>query len=361
MATLLKLSLRDGSRVDVAVERGWFVDPELVRIDEEIDLGAYVAIDGLVDAHAHFGADGVRSMIDSPPEDDLDVVRARAAAQLEAGVLTVADKGGKTDEHLALLAEPLTEVPNLHMAGAMMASPGGYYPNFGLKVEPENLSAAVADRCATPASWVKIVGDWPRREVGVLANFDEAALARAVAVAHAAGRKVAIHTMGRDTPSMAVAAGVDSIEHGLFLTEADLESLGARGGHWVPTVVAMEYTMNSLRTGSTGARLIGEGLDNVAKLLPLAEEAGVSLLTGTDLALAHGEVAREAVRLVEYGLSSRRAFEAITRRSAFGDLTGFLPGMAADLVLVGADPVDHIETLLRPKGVLRNGRWVKRP
>ncbi|NNF64088.1 MAG: amidohydrolase family protein [Acidimicrobiia bacterium] len=361
MATLLKLNLRDGSRLDIAVERGWFVDPDLVRIDGEIDLGGYVAIGGLVDAHAHFGADGVRSMIDSPPEDDLAALRARATAQLEAGVLTVADKGGKTDEHLALLAEPLTDVPNLHMAGAMMASPGGYYPNFGLKVEPQDLSTAVADRCATPASWVKIVGDWPRREVGVLENFDGATLARAVEVAHAAGRKVAIHTMGRDAPSSAVAAGVDSVEHGLFLTEADLETLGARGGHWVPTVVAMEYTMNSLRAGSTGARVIGEGLENVARLLPLAEEAGVVLLTGTDLAVAHGEVAREAVRLVEYGLSSRRAFEAITRRSAFDAVTGLVPGMAADLVLVGADPVDHIETLLHAKGVLRNGRWVKRP
>lgn len=361
MATLLKLQVRDGSRVDLAIERGWFADPNLVRIDQEVDLTAHVAIDGLVDAHAHLAADGVRAMIDTLPGDELSALRNRAAAQLQAGVLTVADKGGKTDAHLALLSEPLTDVPNLHMAGAMMASPGGYYPDFGLKVEPSDLPDTVADRCATPAAWVKIVGDWPRRGAGVQVNFDGDVLARSVAVAHAAGRKVAIHTMSRDTPSLAVEAGVDSIEHGLFLSARDLEVLGARGGHWVPTVVAMEYTMTMLRAGSSGARIIGEGLENVKTLLPLAAEMGVVLLTGTDLALPHGDVAREAVRLVEYGLDAAKAFEAITRRSAFGDDTGFVAGLPADLVLVDSDPTERIETLLHPRGVLRHGRWIMLP
>ena len=243
----------------------------------------------------------------------------------------------------------------------MISTPGGYYDGFGAQVEPAELDREVARQTTTPASWVKIVGDWPRKGEGVLVNFDENALAEAVAVAHDAGRRVAIHTMGRDVPSLAVRAGVDSIEHGLFLTLEDLELLAARGGHWVPTVVAMEGTIRQLRPGSSGAQMIGEGLENVRSLLPAAIEMGLTILTGTDLVLGHGRVAHEAVRLVEYGLSHQAAFEAATNRAAFGSESGFAHGLAADFVLVEGDPAEQIEFLTRPAGVLRRGRWVTKP
>lgn len=360
MATLLRLRLRDGSDLDLAFEREWFVDADVVRIDAEIDVRAWIAIDGLVDAHAHLGAQDVKTMVDTASLDP-EALRSRAAAQLAGGVLTVADKGARSDDHLALLAEPLADVPDLHMAATMISAPGGYYEDFGAQVPPADLHREVERQTATPASWVKIVGDWPRKGEGVVVNFDEEALARAVAAAHGAGRRVAIHTMGRDAPSAAVRAGVDSIEHGLFLTVDDLEALAARGGHWVPTVVAMEGTIGQLRPGSTGAAMIGEGLDNVRSLLPVAVEMGVTILTGTDLVLGHGMVAHEAVRLVEYGLGDAAAFEAATNRAAFGAESGFMSGRPADLVLVDGDPAERIEFLTRPAGVMRRGRWVIKP
>ena len=100
-----------------------------------------------------------------------------------------------------------------------------------------------------------------------------------------------------------MAAGVDSIEHGLFLTAEDVTALGARGGCWVPTVAAMEATRDELGPTSSGGRLFAQGLDNVRSLLPGALEQGVVVLAGTDLQVPHGQVAAEALRLHEYGLS----------------------------------------------------------
>lgn len=157
---------------------------------------------------------------------------------------------------------------------------------------------------------------------------------------------------------MAVRAGVDSIEHGLFLTGEDVAALGARGGAWVPTIAAMEATVRSLGVSSSGGRLLTKGLRNVAAVLGEAIDAGVAVLTGTDLALPHGQVAREAIRMVDYGLSAAQALHAATgaANDYLGFGAGFVPGNPADLVLFDGDPANDLGLLLSPVLVMRAGR-----
>jgi len=191
-------------------------------------------------------------------------------------------------------------------------------------------------------------------------TFEEEALRAAVQAAHAAGCRVAIHAAAPVTPSRAVAAGVDSIEHGLFLTEDDVRTLGARGGAWVPTVVAMEAIAKSLGAESSGGRLLAEGLARLRDLLPIAARAGVAILCGTDLALPHGAVAREAMRLAAHGLTAEQVVDALTV-AAFrylGVEQGFEPGDVADAVLLAGDPRDDLAVLEHPVLVLRHGRRV---
>ena len=206
-----------------------------------VDGSRWWALVGLADCHAHLS--GGQPGVDGGPEAPatFEGVQRNAWAQLGAGVFLVADKGGKSDVTLRLLDEPPPTRPDLSAAGQVITAPGGYFPGFSVEVDEAGLAAAVAERAATRGiSWVKLIGDWPRRGVGAVPNFGEDALRRAVEVAHAGGCRVAIHACAPRTSTMAVAAGIDSIEHGLFLTADDLTALGRRGGAWVPTVGAME-------------------------------------------------------------------------------------------------------------------------
>ena len=312
------------------------------------------ALPGLVDAHAHLAA----AELDYQP-GDLPGAKARAAESVRAGVTLVLDKGWTDDVAIRLIDEvPEQDRPEIEAAARIIASADGYFPGFAEEVDASRLGEAVREQAIAGRGWVKLIGDWPRRGVGPVANFTEAELAGAVAVAEDTGAKVAIHTMARDVPSMAVAAGVHSIEHGLFLEEDDIGKLSARGGMWVPTISRCEAVLAQLGETSSGGQLFREGLDRLGRLLPLAAEAGVHVLAGTDLVGSPANVASEALRLADYGLSNSQVVTAVSV-GAFG-ATGrpqpFTVGSPADAVFFDADPIDELAVLASPRHVVRLGR-----
>lgn len=320
----------------------------------DVELGAEMwALPGLADAHAHLAGE----KLDLKPGDFEGAIQ-RAKAALDAGVTLILDKGWSDDTTVRVVsAVPEPERPVIEAAARMIATEGGYYPNFARESAPGELVDVVAEEAAAGAGWVKLVGDWPRKGRGPLPNFDEAELRSAVDTAEAAQARVAIHTMAADVPSMAVAAGVHSIEHGLFLAEEDLDLLGRRGGMWVPTLSRVEALIGGLGESSTGGKLLGTGLDNVRRLLPLAAEAGVLVLAGTDLAGAPSDVVAEAMKLAEYGLSNRQALEAVSMSAfaATGHAADFRPGSVADAVLFSEDPQQNLDALRYPSQVIRSG------
>jgi imidazolonepropionase-like amidohydrolase len=337
-----------------------FSEPDDGPIDNEIDTGHLFALPGLADCHAHLGLSQVGAMTTITEDEIRSNGVTNAWMQVEGGVLLIADKGSSSDASLEILDAPPTERPEIQMAGRIIAPPGGYYPGYGHEVDEEGLVEAVRRATGTRASWVKVIGDWPRKGRGTVGNYGEAALAKAVEVAHAAGRRVAVHTMAPEGIGPAVVAGVDSIEHGLFLDADDLPGLAERGGAWVPTILGVEAIIEMLGADSTGGRLLTDGVGNVRDLLPEAERLGVTILTGTDLAVPHGKVAHEAIRLHELGLSKEATLRAVTT-AAFdylGVAHGFSPGMSADAVFFADDPRSHLKTLLGPQMIVRAGRVV---
>lgn len=319
----------------------------------EVHLGSGSwALPGLSDAHAHLAGESPGG----PGDVEGAIKRGRQA--LQAGVMLVLDKGwGDATTIEALARSPLGERPDVEAAAAIITVEGGYFPGFGHIVSPEDLTAAVEIEARRGAGWVKIVGDWPRKGIGPVANFDVVRLTEAVATAEAAGARVAIHTMARDVPGVAVAAGVHSIEHGLFLQEGDLELLGERAGMWVPTILRVEETIRQLGEASSGGRLLAEGLANVREMLSLAVEAGVHVLAGTDLVGAPADVVAEARKLAEYGLTDRQAVEAVggAAFTATGRAGGFDVGSPANAVLFPSDPTEDLGVLTAPERIIRLG------
>ncbi|MFP3914881.1 MAG: amidohydrolase family protein [Actinomycetota bacterium] len=344
----------DASRLLAISGRGTWDEP---RPGARADLGEeWWALPGLADAHAHLAADELVLAPGDPTE-----IRRRAFTCLESGTFLVVDKGWCDDSVLATLASaPPLESPDLEGAGRMIAVEGGYYPGFAIETDPAGLAEVVRSAAERGRGWVKLVGDWPRKGRGAVGNFDEEALALAVDVAHRGGARVAIHTMAPEVPSWAVQAGVDSIEHGPFLSRADLEELARRRGAWVPTVLRLEELGEALGRTSSGGRLIAGALGNLPSLLAEAPP-GVAVLAGTDLATPPGAVAREAAALARMGLPPERAVDAASAavRRYLGRDPGFVLGEAADALFFEVDPYQDPAVLAEPVAVFRSGRRLR--
>lgn len=320
-----------------------------------VDLAGLVSVPGLVDSHAHLSAD----QLELEPAEAAQVLR-RGAAAVDDGVTVAVDKGWADDLVLEMVGDGRLVRPRVVAAGRMLRPIDGYWEDFGEVVDGAEL-VDVVGRLAENRPWVKVVGDWPRKGKGALPNYTEAVLTDAVAAAHQAGARVAIHTMAPEVPAMAVRAGVDSIEHGLFLSPADLELMAAAGQQWVPTVLRMEEVLDEMKPGSSGAELVGRGLDNVSRLLPVAADLGVAVLAGTDLAASVGQVGREVEALIRRGLPAHAALAGATEQAyrALPFEVGFRPGAAADLVAYAANPVDTPGVLTDPVVVVFDGEVVR--
>lgn len=349
--TRVQLRSPFGETVVRDIEDGRWADP---HGEADSILGRDMwALPGLVDAHSHLAA----AQLDYQP-GDLAGAMGRARDALRAGVTLVLDKGWREATAVEVMRSvPEVERPDIEAAARIITTPGGYFPGFGLEVDAAGIPAAVADQAAAAAGWVKLIGDWPRKGLGPVANFTADELVEVVGVAQKTGSRVAIHTMAREVPSAAVAAGVHSIEHGLFLTSDDIDALGKRRGMWVPTVLRVEETIAQLGVGSSGARLLSEGLANMKALLPMAQEAGVNVLAGTDLIGTPSDVAAEAIRLGECGLTELQVVQAVARAGflATGRSATFELGTPANAVLFDANPAENLPVLGYPSVVIRLG------
>ncbi|MGA7229207.1 MAG: amidohydrolase family protein [Acidimicrobiia bacterium] len=353
--TRVMLRTPDGELVRRDVASGVWGPPE-GKASEIVGEGLW-ALPGLTDGHAHLA----RETLDMKP-GDLEGARERARRALDAGVGLVLDKGWDDLTTVELIdTVPIAERPVVEAAGRICTVEDGYWPNFGRVVHSGEFDRVMLESVEEGRGWIKLVGDWPRRGIGPQPNFTERELEKAVEIAEAAGSRVAVHTMARDVPSVAVRAGVHSIEHGLFLTEGDLVALGVRGGSWVPTVVQVETLIRQFGAESSGGRLFTEGLANVTRLLNPAVEAGVRILTGTDLAVGTSQVALEAIRLWELGLDARSVVAAVSLNglAATGRETGFVIGSPANVVMYDVNPAEDPRALAHPKVIMWHGRRLR--
>jgi imidazolonepropionase-like amidohydrolase len=361
--TLLTIREPGADPFPLLIEGATFAEHGEAQPDEVLDTRHLYAIGGLADCHAHLGMTNLSEAAGLSDDEIRSNGKRHAWMQLAGGVLLALDKGSSSDVSLEFLDIEPSRRPALQMAGRIIAAAGGYYPGYAYEVDEAGLADAVRTALAGPASWVKIIGDWPRRGEGPRANYTEDALRKAVEIAHSAGGRVAVHTMAPQVASMVARTEVDSVEHGTFLNEDDLRALGDRGAAWVPTLTGTRSVVDFLGEDSSGGRLLTAGLANLRDLLPVAERMGVTVLAGTDLAVPHGSVAVETLALIEHGLSPHAALAGSTTAAYdhAGVERGFAPGYPADVVFTRADPLEEPETLLTPEIVIREGRIVRGP
>jgi imidazolonepropionase-like amidohydrolase len=214
------------------------------------------------------------------------------------------------------------------------------------------------EELAGGGGWVKVVGDW-RFESGRAPSFQPDELADMTAKVHGAGGRVAIHAIQAETIEMAIAAECDSIEHGTFSTEDMVRAMADRGIALTPTIGATDLPLVGSASDEERERQ-ARSMTSVREVTRIAWEAGVTILAGTDVALAHGAVWREIVLLAQSGIPVDDALAAGSWRArAFLGLPGIEEGAPADLVAFDRDPREDLSALAEPSLVVLDGNVVR--
>jgi imidazolonepropionase-like amidohydrolase len=189
-----------------------------------------------------------------------------------------------------------------------------------------------------------------------------------VAEAHIWGRKVAAHCHGDAAAKMAMAAGVDSIEHGSFLKDDTLSLMKSKHVYLVATLSAGEWVGD--KAGQFPPEIATKARASAAasqEMFRRAVRIGVPLAMGTDAAVEpHGRNAHEFELMVKNGLTPAQALTAGTAASAdllgLADRIGTLQtGKRADIIAVAGNPIVDISSALHPVMVMKDGKLYVRP
>lgn len=360
-----------------------------------IDLGDATLIPGIIDAHTHIAYDYeadwaqgfYEGMLRFPVEQSFHAAR-NAKLALQAGVTSARELGAGDFIDIALrnaIEQGLSEGPRMLVAGHSIGSSGGHCDNSPFPPErvkpsgpiegvcngPEECRAAVRYQMKWGADVIKICASG-----GVLSESDPvdvpqltpAELNAIISEAHAWGRKVAAHSHGDAAARLAVEAGVDSIEHGSFLSADTLERMKAKGVYLVPTRMTQLWVQDK---ADTYPPKIGDKARAAAAahtvMFKQALRIGVPIAFGTDAAVyPHGLNAQEFGDMVEMGMSPSAALLSSSQGAAkllgIDAETGTLSvGKFADVLAVPGNVLANVRATQTPLLVMKQGAIVRRP
>ncbi|MGK5683633.1 amidohydrolase family protein [Actinoplanes sp. URMC 104] len=303
---------------------------------------------GLVDAHTHPGAERPGLPLDA------DVLREDLRAHLDAGVTLIRAPGlaGDPPEWFGRADDS----PRAFHAGPWIAQHGQFMQGWGRRPGLAELPAVAAEQAAR-TGWAKVVVDWLPDDAVMPVDV----LREAVDRVHAVGGRLAVHTQHGAGGSVAVEAGVDSVEHGMGLDFDLLPRMAERGIALTPTLSVITASLAKTLADPEDVRRSWyvPGASAHARLTAAAVEAGVTVLAGTD-SRPHGGIAAEVRALATAGVPPHEALAAASwsARSYLG-LPGLVDGAVADAVVYATDPRADLGQLDRPRAVIVRGRRVR--
>jgi imidazolonepropionase-like amidohydrolase len=354
-----------------------------------IDLSGQTVLPGLADCHSHI----LGNPKDQSPTGGLRMSSPMAALWgahnlqiwLDHGFTLLRD-AGESDQAYGQLAlrdaikEGLIRGPRIVSAGNFISVTGGHgdadvlSPDQALPRRPnladtvDEASEAVRHDIKYGADWIKLMATGgvmdPISDYNVQ-ELSEAQMARAVEVAHRAGKHVMAHAEGAEGIKAAVRAGMDSIEHGTMLDEEGAQLMEQRGTWLVPTLFAFQHGVEEGISLGADPVCLEKG-----KAILSAQQPAFERALQHHLKIAYGVdddpdfVAKEFSALVRGGLSPLGALQAATVNAA--DLLGtsrdtgsIEPGKYADIVAVTGDPLKDITVMEHVVFVMKGGELIK--
>jgi imidazolonepropionase-like amidohydrolase len=348
------------------------------RGERAIDLGGLTLLPGLINCHVHLclGAepDPARIAAAEPLAMTAIKVALRARHTLEAGVTTVRDLAGR--EYVELAARDavragLVPGPRILAAGKGICMTGGHGWWMGREADgPDDVRRAVREQLKAGVDVVKILATGGVMTPGVepgAPQLTPAEIAAAIEEARKAGRRTAAHAQAAEGIAACVEAGITSIEHGIFLTEAIAARMARDGVALVATLAAPHAIVEAGVAAGVPEFMVRKS-DAVrgrhAESFQMALRAGVPIAAGNDAGTpfnAHGSLVPELGLMVKAGMAPadviRSATSVAARVLGLEEETGRIaPGLAADLLAVEGDPAERIEALDAVRLVIAQGR-----
>lgn len=354
-----------------------------------IDLSHATVLPGLIDSHTHiflWGEDPTKGGYDANLLKAGIALRAARATQaarrsLEQGFTTIRDVetegAGYGDIEIKQAIEEGT-IPGPRIFGATrgISSTGGYMlegyaPELtmpkGVQIidGPVEARKAAREQLEHGADWLKVYmthRSWVDAKGNLVSQptLTVEELKAIVDEAHGWRKKVACHAYNGTGLQRALDGGCDSIEHGLEMTDAQIEQMVRQGTWYCPTLSpyyddwAPENTPEGQRDRAR-ARVHETTFRKALK-------AQVKIVYGTDMGGIPWQepMAQEFPRMVALGMAPMDAIQSATSRAAEmldakGELGAIAAGAYADIIAVSADPLKDINALESVKFVMKNG------
>ena len=346
-----------------------------------VDTGGMTLMPGMADCHVHLvytgSADPHVQMSKQGPAQITLTALENAQAALRGGFTALRDCGGKDYLEFGVrdaIARGVFPGPTIKASGRIICMTGGHGNRIGRVADGcEEVVKAVREQVHAGCDLVKIMATGGVMTPGVSPmdahySFDE--MKAGVHEAKRFRKSTASHSQGTQGILNAVRAGIDSIEHGIFMDEQCLSEMLAAETYLVPTIAAVRNIVANADNGIPAyavekARAVEQ---RHRESIQMYYKAGGRIALGTDAGTPfnlHGDNAMELAYMVEFGMTAVDALIAATSRGH--DLMGMdghgvvEQGGVADLLLVHGDPTEDITRAADKRfhvAVLRNGEVV---
>jgi len=350
-----------------------------------LDLSNAVLLPGLIEGHTHIFAHG--------PELDEQMLKeslqyrtlealVNAQRDLYVGFTTLRDLKtlggmyGDVDIRTAI-NNGLVQGPRLQVSGRGFQITGGFHPKgYSRDIplpsmletvdSPWEVRKAVREQLMNGADWIKFYATnefsfGPDGKMVIPPMFTPEEVQAFVEEAHDRGHKVSCHAFGGKGLRNCLAAGVDTIEHGVQLSDEDIQQFKAKGIYLIPTLYhyQLEREHDAKKYGGHSVAEVSE--PNFRR----AVAAGVKIAFGTGVGpFPHGTQTKEFEYMVKFGMTPLQVLRAATIVNAQmmgwdGKIGSIEPGKFADFVAVCGDPLADITELERVKFVMKGGQVMR--
>lgn len=347
----------------------------------EIDLKGKTVMPGLINSHVHITMEPIGDPTSLMARESQSKTALRGVANLRkhllAGTTFFRDVGAGYGIDFALrdaVNEGLIQGAQFLAAGRCLTMTGGHGWFIGREADGvDEMRKAAREQLKAGADLIKIMATGGVMTKGVEPGSPQLSMeemAAAIEETHKAGKKTATHAQGTQGIKNAVLAGIDSVEHGIFLDDEVIQLMVERGTYLVPTLVAPYFIVkNGVEAGipKYAVDKANYVMDYHRESFKKAHKAGVKIAMGTDAGTPfnlHDKAPYELKLMVECGMTPMEAVVSSTRGSA--DLLGILDNYGtleedkyADFIVLNENPIDNLDTLFEIDKVYKLGKKVE--